>query len=1221
MKEELPNIISKFRGKGTCSLNKNSTSQFKFFLAWLLLFLGITETFAGPRDFMQAQKIAQQKAATLGASISELNIQQARARSRGEVTPQQTTPYYIFNFNDSTGYAIVGGDDRMPAIVGYSDKGTLNPDSLPVNLKSFLAAYKATVESVEKGDTAAVKNVKAAMKRKAGSYTPIAPLLGGIEWSQNAPFNNLCPKYEGEDRSITGCTATAMAQIMRYWKWPSTLQNDIPGYKWRGLQLETIPKGFVYDWENMLDTIYLYGRYTDAQATAVAALMLHTGISIGSMYTADGTAALEGNVPDALTTYFGYDNQTICYLYRKDFEWDDWNKILQKELFLKRPIFYGGRNENNTTGHVFICDGIDSDGYYHINWGWQSDNGYFDITILNPAYDKSHKDEFQNDGFCYNNTAIIGIQPADGQEHEPAFSFDRLYVSYSGVSFDETYRKNSTDPFYGSYISESIHPKTTFNTPTIWLAIGEKDENGNFVKISEKSTKINTQNMPSAVSVNIPICHAFTKGTHRLVLIQSTDDEKTWQACYGNGRQVEVYVTEHEIFDKYSRYKEMEAEGLNFQVDRMEHYASVINGNNLENVVIPEFVNCDGVDYPVQFISSRCFAKCDKIESIFIPKTVESLGRIIDDISYFYEGCFEGCTNLREVIFEKGTKLKTIGGYCFQGCKSLKSIEVPDGVEILSAKAFANCSSLTSVSLPNTLKKIDGHCFYRCSSLTNIVIPEGVSEIPQQCFEECTSLVNVELPKTASKIGVQCFYGCSSLTNIVIPEGVSEIPKQCFRECPSLVSVVLPSSLREIGSDCFLDCSSLNNVTIKEGILKISENCFNRCSSLENIVLPGSIKEIGSDCFLDCSSLTNVTIKEGISKISERCFRRCSSLTNICLPSTVKELGAYCFAGCSSLTRVNLSKSMEIGTGCFYSCANLTDVVMFEGVRKLGNDCFKDCSSLTSINLPSTLCEIGACCFYGCQKLQSEIVIPEGVVELPDSCFYECDALKKITLPSTLKTMGEYSLYFCRSLTEILLPESVREIGNSCFANCWALTNIVIPEGVKKLPEDCFWYCDRIESFTLPSTMQEIEDSCFFQCVPKKIYLKAKEVPVNFSSSFDYEDWFVKKRKEQTVLYVPEESLAEYKKECGSLFKDILPLKSTGIDDVEMSNLKISSNGENLLFSGLQDGTKIHLYSLDGKCIGEDVARNGTVSFSTSEPMVIAKIGNKSIKIATNKTL
>ena len=701
MKEELPNIISKFRGKGTCSLNKNSTSQFKFFLAWLFLFLGITETFAGPRDFMQAQKIAQQKAATLGASISEQNIQQAKARSRGGVTPQQTTPYYIFNFNDSTGYAIVGGDDRMPAIVGYSDKGTLNPDNLPVNLKSFLAAYKATIESVEKGDTAAVKNVKAAMKREAGSYTPIAPLLGGIEWSQNAPFNNLCPKYDGKHNAVTGCVATAMAQIMRYWKYPSSLLEGIPAYVSHSynIPIDSIPNGIGYDWDNMPEKYN--GDFTNNQAFAVATLMQHIGASVKMDYGPE-SGAYDKDVIPALTHYFGYDKDIIKMLDRTNFEWEDWNKILQDELGKKRPMYYSGYTFFE--GHAFVCDGMDSDGYYHINWGWGADNGYFDITILSPG-----------DNFIrYNrgNIAILGIVPNNAQDKQPSCAFDRLYVSNSGVSFDETYRENSTDPFYGSYISSSVYPKKTFNTPTIWLAIGEKDENGNFVKISEKSAKINTQNMPSVVSVNIPICHAFTKGTHQLFLIQSTDNEKTWQACYGNGRQVEVYVTEHEIFDNNSRYKKMEAEGLNFQVDRMEHYASVINGNNLENVVIPEFVNCDGVDYPVQLISSRCFAKCDKIESIFIPKTVESLGRIIDD--YSYEGCFGGCTNLKEILFEKGIKLKTIGGYCFQGCKSLKSIELPDGVEILSISAFSYCPSLTSVSLPSTLKKMGSHCFRYC---------------------------------------------------------------------------------------------------------------------------------------------------------------------------------------------------------------------------------------------------------------------------------------------------------------------------------------------------------------------------------------------------------------------------------------------------------------------------------------------------------------------------
>ncbi len=1121
MKEELPNIISKFQGKRICSLNKNSTSQFKFFLAWLFLFLGITETFAGPRDFLQAQKIAQQKAATLGASINEQNIQQARARSRGGVTPQQTTPYYIFNFNDSTGYAIVGGDDRMPAIVGYSDKGTLNPDSLPVNLKSFLAAYKATVESVEKGDTAAVKNVKAAMKREAGSYTPIAPLLGGIEWSQNAPFNNLCPKYEGENRSVTGCAATAMAQIMRYWKWPPTLQNDIPGYKWRGLQLETIPKGFVYDWENMLDTIYRYGQYTDAQATAVAALMLHTGISIGSMYTADGTAALENNVPDALTTYFGYDNQTICYLYRPNFEWDDWNKILQKELFLKRPIFYGGGNENNTTAHAFICDGIDSDGYYHINWGWQSANGYFDITILNPHYDKSHKDEFQNDGFCYDNTAIIGIQPADGQEHEPAFSFDRLYVSYSGVSFDETYRKNSTDPFYGSYISESIYPKTTFNTPTIWLAIGEKDENGNFVKISEKSAKINTQNMPSVVSVNIPICHAFTKGTHRLVLIQSTDDEKTWQACYGNGRQVEVYVTEHEIFDNNSRYKKMEAEGFNFQVDRMEHYASVIKGNNLENVVIPEFVNYDGVDYPVQLISTNCFVYCDKIERIFIPKSVESLGRIIDDKSYIYGGCFEGCTNLREVIFEKGTKLKTIGGYCFQGCKSLKSIEVPDGVEILSAKAFSNCSSLTSVSLPNTLKKMDSHCFNSCSSLTNIMLPEGTEVLGTYCFADCEALESINLPSTLREIESSCFSGCLKLQGkLVVPEGVEKLGDGCFFRT-SFTSLSLPSTLREIGDNCFYGCSKLQG---------------------------------------------NLAIPKGVERLGDYSFAF-TSITSISLPNTIREIGDKCFQGCDKLVENQNGK-----------------LVFPERIERLGNGSFKGCHSLKYIVLPNALREIG------------------------DQCFMWCDI---------------------RSL-DFTNCKNLKSIGASAFSDCQYITDILIPEGVEKVGSWCFYGIGFLRKISFPSTLTEIGDSLFHGTFPenfKDIYLYVKEVPHNFQNSFARwspdEAWPEGYNSlSDCTLHVPKESLEDYKK-VATLFKTVVPLTDdeTGINQPLLENIRISVTENGIILKGVPQGTPISIYTLGGNMICQKTSGGNTVSFSTSEPMVIAKIGNKSIKIATNKTL
>ena len=470
MKEELPNIISKFRGKGICSLNKNSTSQFKFFLAWLFLFLGITETFAGPRDFLQALKIAQQKAATLGASISEQNIQQAKARSRGGVTPQQTTPYYIFNFNDSTGYAIVGGDDRMPAIVGYSDKGTLNPDNLPVNLKSFLAAYKATVESVEKGDTSAVKNVKAAMKREAGSYTPIAPLLGGIEWSQNAPFNNLCPKYDGKHNAVTGCVATAMAQIMRYWKYPSSLLEGIPAYvsDRYNIPIDSIPNGIGYDWDNMPEKYN--GDFTNNQAFAVATLMQHIGASVKMDYGPE-SGAYDKDVIPALTHYFGYDKDIIKMLDRTNFEWEDWNKILLDELGKKRPIYYCGHSFIG--GHAFVCDGMDSDGYYHINWGWGGEsNDYFDITILNP-----------NNGIGFNesNSAILGIVPNNSQDKQPSFEYDRMVVSdISDFSYSSE-RNSVSDSFSGSvsYVLSNFS-----KSESVLFTLGIKAEDGHIIPVS-----------------------------------------------------------------------------------------------------------------------------------------------------------------------------------------------------------------------------------------------------------------------------------------------------------------------------------------------------------------------------------------------------------------------------------------------------------------------------------------------------------------------------------------------------------------------------------------------------------------------------------------------------------------------------------------------------------------------------------------------------------------
>lgn len=879
MKEELPNIISKFRGKGTCSLNKNSTSQFKFFLAWLFLFLGITETFAGPRDFMQAQKIAQQKAATLGASISEQNIQQAKARSRGGVTPQQTTPYYIFNFNDSTGYAIVGGDDRMPAIVGYSDKGTLNPDSLPVNLKGFLAAYKATVESVEKGDTSAVKNVKAAMKREAGSYTPIAPLLGGIEWSQNAPFNNLCPKYDGKHNAVTGCVATAMAQIMRYWKYPSSLLEGIPAYvsDRYNIPIDSIPNGIGYDWDNMPEKYN--GDFTNNQAFAVATLMQHIGASVKMDYGPE-SGAYDKDVIPALTHYFGYDKDIIKMLDRTNFEWEDWNKILLDELGKKRPIYYCGHSFIG--GHAFVCDGMDSDGYYHINWGWGGEsNDYFDITILNP-----------NNGIGFNesNSAILGIVPNNSQDKQPSFEYDRMVVSdISDFSYSSE-RNSVSDSFSGSvsYVLSNFS-----KSESVLFTLGIKAEDGHIIPVS---TDYLTQLIPMGEfrKFTVNFDYPFPVGEYKLYGIQSSDNGETWKTCYGKYQM--LYVTESKLLATKYIYIRTNSDNLHYELDLLSKEAKLMYYRGNSSVVsVPSEVTFEEKKYAVRKVARDCFQDNPNLVRVELPEGLTDLGEFysVDGkvTPMFYDSPLESIDIPKSVV--------NIGDGCFFGCKNLQAINIPKDshLEVVGSACFGRCNKLESISFPKSLKefrgylekepvngevKVFGGTFLECKNLRSVFIPEDckLEYLPMFCLEECYNLVEITLPSSLKVLGEWCFSGCTTLVEnqngkLVFPERIERLGNRSFEGCHSLKNIELPNALREIGDQCFMWCD-------------IRSLDFTNCKNL---------RSIGASAFSTCQYITEILIPEGVEKVGSWCFEYIGQLRKISLPSTLTEIGDSLFHG------------------------------------------------------------------------------------------------------------------------------------------------------------------------------------------------------------------------------------------------------------------------------------------------------------------------------------
>ena len=198
-------------------------------------------------------------------------------------------------------------------------------------------------------------------------------------------------------------------------------------------------------------------------------------------------------------------------------------------------------------------------------------------------------------------------------------------------------------------------------------------------------------------------------------------------------------------------------------------------------------------------------------------------------------------------------------------------ISIPEtlgGVPVTQIKnnAFRDCSSLTSVVIPESITTIGEGAFRNCSSLTSVVIPEGVTTIGVGAFYGCSSLKSVVIPEGVTTIEGVTFYGCSALTKVVIPEGVTTIGNSAFYGCSSLTEVVIPEGVTEIGGAAFSGCSALTEVVIPEGVTEIGNRAFYNCSSLTKVVLPESVTEIGSDAFGYCSSLTEVVFEGGVPK-------------------------------------------------------------------------------------------------------------------------------------------------------------------------------------------------------------------------------------------------------------------------------------------------------------------------------------------------------------------
>lgn len=358
---------------------------------------------ASKRDGSSAARSAQRfgGSATVGVSLTAVDNQEA---------------FYVFNVDSSNGYVIVSGDDRMPDVLGYSYSGSYNRDSIPDNMKSWLQGYADEYQYLQSHSDARSASLTSV---KGETILPMIP----THWGQDYPYNAMCPKI-GDERTITGCVATAMSQIMYYHQWPKQTSKKIPAYTTTtGIKMSAIDVNTTIDWDNMSD-----------MSQAVANLMFVTGCSVKMNYGLNfsgGSSAPVAYVPSALQDYFDYKN-TISYLQRDKYigTQDSWNQQVYDELRNNRPVIYGG--QSSMGGHAFIIDGYDTDDRFHVNWGWGHSDGYFLLTSL--------------DGYNTSQEMVIGMEGKGSPEHKYAYAvleddvltfyYDNERETKTGIMFD-----------------------------------------------------------------------------------------------------------------------------------------------------------------------------------------------------------------------------------------------------------------------------------------------------------------------------------------------------------------------------------------------------------------------------------------------------------------------------------------------------------------------------------------------------------------------------------------------------------------------------------------------------------------------------------------------------------------------------------------------------------------------------------------------------------------
>ena len=564
-----------------------------------------------------------------------------RRLTPGKQVNQTFKHLYVFNVEANEGFVIVSGDDRTQSILGYAYTGEINMGQMPCNMKWLLSYYDTAIGQL--GDDFPQS---ASTTLSSATYAEI-PAIVGTQWGQGDPYNAQCPQHEGE-RCITGCVATAMAQVMNHNRWPQSQTTEIPAYTTNTLNISmpALPAK-QFNWDNMT-------------AAGIAELMLYCGQAVKMDYNTAASGAMSGDVPEAMKSIFGY-STAASLASRASYTDEQWVDMIYKELQEGYPVLYFGQSATDG-GHAFIVDGY-ADGKYHINWGWNGYcDGYFTLDKLNPNMEN---------GFNLGQEMVINSwRPAGvADTNRPKTVVKEITPSTRFIE-----RTAMGEAFPTFTVTATVASDMDIQA-TIQTGLALYDDNGMVTILAQDSHDFavgDSYTMEKEVTIGADI----QPGEYRIVSVNRINDSDTWISDQGSaGRYIAVTVAETSMKLQPMPMSEFEMNTIDFGIH-------TINGITYQLVS----------DYGNNRAYVKLYNETEKYKGdIYIPDyvTYQNMKFKVFDMDW---NVFSDSPEL--------TSLSSPTSFSVYDCPALKSVEIREGV--LDMWRIRGCPLIESITYPST---------------------------------------------------------------------------------------------------------------------------------------------------------------------------------------------------------------------------------------------------------------------------------------------------------------------------------------------------------------------------------------------------------------------------------------------------------------------------------------------------------------------------------------